>query len=174
MKAPVWASCLIALLPLMGHADPEPWMAKDDSLSLPYIAYVKSQCPMVNRDITALVEKQFVEAGLKTQNVWPHPDGMFLGAKVECVEFKPDVFAFVTTIGFGRILDGRVVFEFYDSGDIGVVSRDNSSFILESVELGVECALSNYLEANFEEEMARREPESSATREVTMRTCARH
>ena len=146
-------------------------MQKEEPLHLPYIAYVRAQCPIKNAEINALIEKLLVESGLQTENVWPYPEGMFLGAKVECIEFQPDIFAFVTTIGFGRRVDGRMVFEFYDAGDIGVVSRANTPFILESIELGVKCAVSNYVEANFETVPARDEGKFPATPEVMARNC---
>lgn len=147
-------------------------MQKEEPLILPYVAYVRAQCPVSNAEVTALIEKLLVEAGLQTENVWPFPDEMFLGAKIECIEFQPEIFAFVTTIGFGRRVDGRMIFEFYDAGDIGVASRANTPFILESIELGVKCAVSNYVEANFETELARGEAESQAAREVMVRNCA--
>jgi len=152
MKHRILASCLATLLPLMAAAEPEPWMARTDPVTLPYLAYAKVECPISNARVTSLVERLLVDAGLRPERAWPFPNGMFLRAKVECIEFQPDAFAFVTTIGFGHLEDGRMVFECYDSGDIGVVTRANATFILESLEMGVEYALSDYVEANFDVE----------------------
>jgi len=144
----------MTLAPLIACADPAAWMAKTDPVTLPYLAYARTECPVSGSQVSSLVESLLVESGLTPERAWPFPHSLFLRAKVECIEFHPDTFAFVTTIGFGRLHDGRTVFEFYDTGDIGVVSRGNASFILESVEIGVECALSDYLGTNFKSEPA--------------------
>jgi len=145
-----WIAGLLMLISAASFAAPEAWMVKSGATTLAYMVSVAPECPVTAVQITELTEDLLIRSGLTPTNSWHFEHKLFLRAKVECVEFRSEEYAFVTTVGVGNCHNGRTVFEWYDTGNLGVVTVDREAFILDSLKEGIEKALADYLKANFD------------------------